>query len=427
MKEYSKTYEWLEARLEKLSKWPDLQKMYRNTFLSTLETTTKILNDGTSYVFTGDIPAMWLRDSSAQVRHYIGLCKIDPDMDRLVSGLIERQFKYILIDPYANAFNEAPDETIGHVGDLPKKDPWVWERKFELDSLCYPLWILDLYYKETNNKTIFTKTVLEGMDVILDTFKTEMNHQEKSSYWFVRPGAKVEESPLNGGHGLAVNESLDLVWSAFRPSDDVCTYNYFIPGNQFVVLALKIIGTYHPNEQVRTETILLAKKIDEAIHTHGVVEHDTFGKIFAYEIDGFGQYHLMDDANVPSLLSLPYLDYKTLDDPLYQNTRKFILSKHNPFYYEGKFGRGVGSPHTPDRYIWHISLVIQALTTTDLDEKKYMLRMLLSTHADTFLMHEGFHVDNPSEFTREWFSWANSLFAYFVDEHIDQIDSLMTP
>ena len=165
--------------------------MYRNTFLSTLETTTKILADGTSYVFTGDIPAMWLRDSSAQVRHYINLCNVDPDMDRLVSGLIERQFKYIVIDPYANAFNEAPDETLGHVGDLPTKDPWVWERKFELDSLCYPLWILDLYFKETKNDKIFTKTVLEGFDVILDTFKTEMNHKDKSSYWFFKTRRKI--------------------------------------------------------------------------------------------------------------------------------------------------------------------------------------------------------------------------------------------
>ena len=427
MKTYSKTYEWLDARLDKLSKWPDLQKMYRNTFLSTLETTTKILADGTSYVFTGDIPAMWLRDSSAQVRHYINLCNVDPDMDRLVSGLIERQFKYIVIDPYANAFNEAPDETLGHVGDLPTKDPWVWERKFELDSLCYPLWILDLYFKETKNDKIFTKTVLEGFDVILDTFKTEMNHKDKSSYWFLRPGAKLEESPQNGGYGLPVNESIDLVWSAFRPSDDVCTYHYFIPGNQFVVLALKIISQYHPKDQVRLETSLLANQIDKAIHTHGVVEHETFGKIFAYEIDGFGKYHLMDDANVPSLLSLPYLDRKSLDDPLYQNTRKFILSKKNPYFFEGEFGRGIGSPHTPNDYIWHISLIIQALTTKDINEKKNMLKMLLSTHAETFLMHEGFHVNNPREFTREWFSWANSLFAYFIDEHIDDIDALMTP
>lgn len=424
MTKYTKTYNWLNKRLEKLQKWPDLKKLYENAFLSTLETTTKILDDGTTYVFTGDIPAMWLRDSSAQVRHYIHLVNEDKDMKRLVSGLIERQFMYINHDPYANAFNETPDPSIGHIDDLPLIDPWVWEQKFELDSLMYPLWILDLYYKHSFDKTIFTQTVLKGFETIIDVIKKEMDHHNKSSYWFLRPHEDPIHSPQNNGHGLPTNNKTNLVWSAFRPSDDVCTYNFFIPGNQFVVLGLEIIGKY-ANEATASKAVKLKKLINDAINEHAIINHPTYGRMFVYETDGFGNYNLMDDANIPSLLALPYLGYIDKDDEVYLNTRRFVLSKDNPYYYEGKYAKGIGSPHTPNGYIWHIALISQALTTNDLKEKKQLLKMLLNTHANTYQMHEGFNPDKPEEFTREWFSWANSLFAYFIDENISIIDELM--
>lgn len=425
MKAYHNTYKWLDERLKRLSKWPELQKIYKNTFLSTLETTTKLLDDNTTYVFTGDIPAMWLRDSSAQVKHYIKLCNIDPDMDKMIQGLIERQFMYINIDPYANAFIETPNENLGHIGDLPKFNPWVWERKFELDSLCYPLWLLDLYYQETKNDKVFTKTVKDGFLTILNTFKKELDHENKSDYWFLRPDGNPEDSPQNGGYGAPYNNDLDLVWSAFRPSDDVCTYNYFIPGNQFVVLALNILAKYLDDSSLKKEVKELSKKINEAIQKHAIINHEKYGKIYAYEIDGLGNYNLMDDANIPSLLALPYLNYIDINDPIYQNTRRFILSKDNPFYYEGTYAKGVGSPHTPDQYIWHISLIGQALTTENKEEKSDLLKTILNTHANTHLMHEGFDVNNPYNFTREWFSWANSLFAYFIDENFDDLETLM--
>ncbi len=424
MNKYQKTYQWLNHRLQKLANWPHLQKLYKNAFLSTLETTTKILDDGTTYVFTGDIPAMWLRDSSAQVRHYIHLVNEDPDMDRLVSGLIERQFMYINHDPYANAFNEFSDPNAGHIDDLPTIDPLVWEQKFELDSLMYPLWILDLYYQQSNNKNIFTNTVHEGFKTIIKIIETEINHHELSNYWFLRPNDDPIHSPANNGHGLPTNNETGLVWSAFRPSDDVCQYNFFIPGNQFVVLGLNIIAK-HGNKEIAKKAKILSKQINDAINEHAVIKHPKYGKIYVYETDGFGNYNLMDDANIPSLLALPYLGYVKKDDEVYLNTRKFILSKDNPYYYEGKFAKGVGSPHTPDGYIWHIALVSQALTTDSVSEKKELLQMLLNTHADTFQMHEGFNPNQPQEFTREWFSWANSLFAFFIDENIDIIDKLM--
>lgn len=424
MKHYQKTYEWLDMRLEKLAQWPELSKLYKNAFLSTLETTTKILDDGTTYVFTGDIPAMWLRDSSAQVRHYIHLVNDDPDMKRLVSGLIERQFMYINYDPYANAFNEHPDPKAGHIDDIPQIKDMVWEQKFELDSLMYPLWILNLYYQMSKDDSIFTKTVIDGFETILEVIEIEMNHEEKSDYTFWRPNDDPIHSPKNNGVGLKTNDKSNLVWSAFRPSDDVCMYNFFIPGNQFVVLGLEIISKYAKKDTAKRAS-LLANKINDAIKKYGVIKHPKYGKMFAYETDGFGNYNLMDDANIPSLLALPYLGYVDINDRIYQNTRKFILSEDNPFYNKGKYAKGVGSPHTPDGYIWHIALISQALTTKDVEEKKQLLKMIMATHADTYQMHEGFNPDNPSEFTREWFSWANSLFAYFIDKNIDIIDKLM--
>lgn len=425
MKKYQKTYDWLNQRLEKLSTWPDLQKLYKNAFLSTLETTTKVLPDGTTYVFTGDIPAMWLRDSSAQVRHYIHLVNEDPDMKRLIKGLIERQFTYINYDPYANAFNEVEDENVGHILDLPKIKPLVWEQKFELDSLMYPLWILDLYYQQTNDDSVFTKTVKDGFKTIIDVIETEIDHDRLSKYWFLRAHEDLIHSPQNNGYGLPVNTKTGLVWSGFRPSDDVCKYHFFIPGNQFVVLGMKIINKY-AEPKLAKKALRLAQNIELAINKYGVVNHPKYGMMYAYETDGFGNYNLMDDANIPSLLALPYLGYVDNNHELYLNTRKFVLSKDNPFYNEGKFAKGVGSPHTPQGYIWHIALVSQALTTDDLEEKKAMLKMLLSTHANTYQMHEGFNPNNPQEFTREWFSWANSLFAYFIDENFDTIVELMS-
>ena len=303
--------------------------------------------------------------------------------------------------------------------------PWVWERKFELDFTLLPTMVIDLYYQKTKNEKVFTKTVKDGFLTILNTFKKELDHENKSDYWFLRPDDIPEHSPQNGGYGAPYNNDIDLVWSAFRPSDDVCIYNYFIPGNQFVVLALNILAKYLDDSSLIKEVKELSKKINDAIQKHAIVDHEKYGKIYAYEIDGLGNYNLMDDANIPSLLALPYLKYIDLNDPIYQNTRRFILSKDNPFYYEGTYAKGVGSPHTPDQYIWHISLIGQALTTENKDEKSVLLKTILNTHANTHLMHEGFDVNNPNNFTREWFSWANSLFAYFIDENFDNLETLM--
>lgn len=406
----------MEETAQQLASRPKLQKMFLQCFPNTLETTTELLEDGTTFVITGDIPAMWLRDSTAQVRHYVGLAKDDADVARIIRGLIQRQFQYILIEPYANAFNKEPNNQ-GHKGDRTKQNPWVWERKYEIDSLCYPIQLAYLYWKATGDASIFDENFKKAAHTIVELWKTEQNHQQGSPYFFIRNNCPRTDTIPNHGKGMPVNFT-GMTWAGFRPSDDSCIFGYNIPGNMFAVVALgylaEIVDEIYKDGELKLAAIILRDEIHWGIQNYGTVLHPKYGRIYAYETDGFGNYHLMDDANVPSLLSIPYMGYASVEDPIYQATRKFVLSTDNPYYFEGKSARGIGSPHTPPGYIWHISLVMQALTSNDLAEIRYLVDVLESTDADTGYMHEGFDPNDPKNFTRSWFAWANSLFGELI-------------
>jgi len=401
----------------RLAHRPKLLRLFRNCFPNTLETTTKLLDDGTTFVITGDIPASWLRDSVEQVIHYVPLAKDDPDLARIIAGLVRRHVAYILIDPYANAFNETANDWHWNAGDVTEMSPWVWERKFELDSLCFPMRLAYRYWKETGRADIFDADFKKAMRTIVRVFQTEQRHFERSSYRFERHNGIPTDTLPNGGLGMPVNYT-GMVWSGFRSSDDACDFHYNIPANMFAVVALRHMQEFA--EWVFRDLDLLAElkrlelEIDRGIKLYGIYRHPEFGPIYAYETDGFGNYCLMDDAGTPGLMSIPYLGYTTADDPIYASTRRFALSKENPYYYEGKAARGIGSPHTPPGYIWHMALSMQGLTATTAEEKLEMIAMLEATDADTGFMHEGFHADDPTRFTRKWFAWSNSLFAQLV-------------
>ncbi|OUN89750.1 glycoside hydrolase family 125 protein [Blautia sp. An46] len=289
---------------------PELLELFKTCYTNTLDTTVKKMEDGTTHVITGDIPAMWLRDSAAQLRPYIFLAKEDREIREIIAGLVKRQFQYICIDPYANAFNSSP-------------------------------------------------------------------------------------------------------------SDDACTYGYLIPSNMFAVVVLGYLEEiereiFHCPE-LEKEARELKEKIHYAIESIGKTATQEFGVIYAYETDGYGMYNLMDDANVPSLLAMDYLGYPS-DPDVGENTRRFLLSNANPYYYEGKKAAGIGSPHTPSSYIWHISMAIRGLTSKEKEEKKRVLRNMADTTGGKGVMHEGFHVDDDTRYTREWFSWANAMYAeLFLD------------
>jgi len=160
----------------------------------------------------------------------------------------------------------------------------------------------------------------------------------------------------------------------------------------------------------------LAAEVEQAIQTHGIIEHSQYGKIYAYEVNGYGSYNLMDDANVPSLLGLPYLNAVSNTDPVYQNTRKMLLSLNNPFFFKGQAGEGIGGPHAGKDMIWPLGIIIRGLTSDDDDEMKYCITMLKNSNVGTGFMHESFNKNDATIFTRKWFAWANTLFGEFLWE-----------
>lgn len=396
-----------------------VREMFLNCFFSSLDTAAEWKSDGSVFMLTGDIPAMWLRDSAVQVTGYLPYAAADDDVRALIRGVLARQFFYINIDPYANAFNEEANGR-GHKDDVTDFDsPWVWERKFEIDSLCYPLWLAQQYVEQTGDYTVYDATFQAAYGRILDTFETEQDHFGRSSYRHSRPKYPQFPTLQNEGRGAPVGYT-GMIWSGYRPSDDVCEYGYLIPSNMFACTVLEWLLGHAEKTGISEEACLrtrkLCREIEQGIAQYAVYEHPKYGKIYAYEVDGLGNRLLCDDANVPNLLGLPYIGYCAKNDPIYRNTRAFVLSGDDPYFFSGAAARGLGSPHTPDRYIWHIGIIMQLLTSACAEERAECFRYLLTTDAGCGCMHEGFDCDDPAKFTRPWFCWANTLFARAVTE-----------
>ena len=391
--------------------YPKWMKLFSEQLVATIEKNVVLKDDGTTYVVTGDIPAMWLRDSSAQLRPYLFFAKESPAIQRLLKGLIERQFQMIAIDPYANAFNEDFNGRC-YQKDLTEMSPIVWERKYEIDSLAYPIQLAYLYYKNTGDTSHFNQTFIDGVKKILAVWMTEQDHTE-SPYTFQRFDERPEDTLTHDGKGNPVQYT-GMTWSGFRPSDDANEYHYFVPGNMFAAVVLnyleEIFADIIPDPKQAERAKNLREAIEKGIKEHAIVKNAAGEEIYAYEVDGFGNALIMDDANVPSLLAAPYLGFCDFEDPLYQRTRATVLSDENPYYYSGRETAGIGSPHTPENYIWHISLAVEGLTHPDQKVKEQILNLLVETDGNTGALHEGFDKDDATQFTREWFSWPNMLF-----------------
>ncbi len=398
----------------------ELAWMFENCYPNTLDTTVRHQTiDGSpdTFIITGDITAMWLRDSTAQVWPYMPLITKDTELKSLIHGLVNRQVKCVLKDPYANAFIEDLDRVDTWHKDIPERKPGVHERKWELDSLCYVVRLSHKYYELTGDDSVFDQKWDKAMKLIVDTFKTEQRKDLTTPYRFIRKANKaIDISPFEGT-GRPINPT-GMICSIFRPSDDATLYPFLVPSNIFAVLSLKqlsdIYGNVLKNETFAKECNDLATEVELAIKEYAIAEHLHFGKIYAYEVDGFGNKVFMDDANVPSLMSLAYLGAHDPSDPVYKNTRNFLLSNSNPYFLEGKAAEGQASPHTGKEKIWPMGIILRAMTSTNNKEISYCLKMLKNTHAGTGFMHEAFHKDNPEDFTRRWFAWANTLFGELI-------------
>ena len=414
---------------------PKLAEMFRKCFPNTLDTTVHYSEDENgepdTYVYTGDIPAMWLRDSGTQVWPYLAFVNEDEGLRKMIAGVINRQFKCILIDPYANAFNVEPvgpaDDT-----DLPKTSPYVFERKWEIDSHCYPVRLAYAYWKKTGDTSVFGERWIQTAKTILATFKEQQRKNGHGSYTFLRVTDRQLDTKSVVGQGNPVNP-VGLIASAFRPSDDATTFEFLVPSNFMAVMTLRkmaeILETVNGKPEMAAECIELAAEVDQALHEYAVVQHPEYGAIYAYEVDGFGSRQLMDDANVPSLLALGYLNPEMFDDPVYLNTRRFVWSEDNPYFKRGAAGEGIGGPHIGTESVWPMSIMMKAFTAQDDDEIRACLTQLLRTDAGTGFMHESFHKDDANDFTRPWFAWANTLFGELIvklvnDGKIDLLNNL---
>lgn len=404
---------------------PYLAWMFENCFPNTLETTVHYRKnadgDDDTFVYTGDIHAMWLRDSGAQVWPYVRFAKEDPQLAAMLRGVILRQLRCLVIDPYANAFNDGP--TGGEwQSDMTAMKPELHERKYEIDSHCYVIRLAHEYWRVTGDRSIFGTLWEEAIGLTVKTFREQQRRNGLGPYQFKRRTDRAFDTVGWDGWGHPVRP-VGLIASVFRPSDDATIFPFLVPSNFMAVTSLRkaseILRQVNHNGTFAQECEQLASEVETALRKYAVVEHPKYGKIYAYEVDGYGSHLLMDDANVPSLLAMGYLGDVPMDDPIYQNTRRFVWSEDNPSFFRGKAGEGIGGPHVGYDMVWPMSIMMHVFTSKDDAEIKAGLEMLMRTDNHTGFIHESFNKDNASDYTRPWFAWQNTLFGELILKLID--------
>jgi meiotically up-regulated gene 157 (Mug157) protein len=398
---------------------PELAWLFENCYPNTLDTTvnySEVSGKPDTFVITGDINAMWMRDSSAQVWPYLPLITKDAALKKVILGVINRQAKCVLIDPYANAFNMGPTGSEWDTDNTTMK-PELHERKWEIDSLCYPVRLAYNYWKLSGDSSFFDDNWQSAGKTILHTFKTQQRKDGRGPYHFQRKTEVASDTVPNSGYGNPV-KPVGLICSMFRPSDDATIFPFLVPSNYFAVVSLRqmaeMFNTIGKDKATADECTALATEVHNALEKYATYQHPVYGKVLAFEVDGYGNQSFMDDANVPSLLALPYLGALPATDPVYQNTRRLVLSLDNPYFFKGTAAEGIGGPHVGMNYIWPMGIIIRGLTSTNKQEVGQCITWLKNTHAGTGFMHESFNKDNAADFTRKWFAWANTLFGELI-------------
>lgn len=396
--------------------------MFANCLPNTLDTTVHPNGEGDTFVYTGDIHAMWLRDSGAQVWTYLPFINDDEALRKMIAGVILRQFRCIILDPYANAFYKEPDKVGEWASDNTDMKPGVHERKWEIDSHCYPIRLAYEYWKISGDTSVFGEEWMQSIQLTLKTFREQQRKDGVGPYTFTRVTERAFDTVGNNGKGSPV-KPVGLIVSTFRPSDDATILQFLVPSNFFAVTSLRkaaeILTVVNGRDDLAEQCTVLADEVEAALKKYAVYDHPEFGSIYAYEVDGFGNQLLMDDANVPSLQAMAYLGDVPADDPVYLNTRRFVWSDSNPYFFKGTAGEGIGGPHIGYDMAWPMSLITRALTSTDDAEIKRCIEMLITTDAETGFIHESYDVNNPDNYTRSWFAWVNGLFGELILKVID--------
>ncbi|TCP36608.1 glycoside hydrolase family 125 protein [Sphingomonas sp. BK235] len=393
---------------------PKLAWMFENCYPNTLDTTVLSVTDDDAFVITGDIPCLWLRDSSAQLRPYLHLAKGDPALTRLFRGLIARQARCVLIDPYANAFLQDPGgrtDLDSSQHDQTEMKPGVAERKWEVDSLCYVLRLASSYWGATKDRAPFTAEWAESARAIVRTFREQQRRDGSGPYHFQRSSVQPTETQLwSVGNPT---RKVGLIHSSFRPSDDATILPFLIPANIFAARTLRELATVAT--EARGDTALaadaaaLAAEIEAALAAHGRMRLADGSEVWAFEVDGFGNALFMDDCCELSLSGLAFLGCASLDDPLWRRTEAAAWSERNPWFVRGRAGEGLGGPHAGFDLIWPMATLVRGASSRDDALTRACLKSIRDTDADTGFVHETFHKDDPARFTRPWFAWANGL------------------
>ncbi|WBW74436.1 alpha-mannosidase GH125 family Mug157 [Schizosaccharomyces osmophilus] len=426
----------------------DLARLFENCMPNTLDTTIRWHSDHSDHpqtlVITGDIPAEWIRDSANQLAPYLPLVKSDRPLSSLILGAIQTQAEMLIQFPYCNAFQPPKQSHIGGNDNgqsdrvTPAYDPQVvFECKYELDSLAAFLKLSYNYWLYSKDSSIFSAKWVSTIQVIFrvleeqstPTFDEDTGFPKNPVYTFLRQTDSGTETLGLSGRGFPLNKNSSLIRTAFRPSDDTSILQYLIPANAMMVVELS-----HLHEMLQAAghadlaklAMSWARRISNGIREHGIVDHPKFGKVYAYEVDGYGSAIFMDDANIPSLLSLPYLGYVERDDPVYLNTRKMILSPEgNPYFLKGTVISGIGGPHIGLRNVWPMSLIVQAFTSDDDDEIRSLLNTIKHSTNSLGLMHESVDITSFARYTRSWFSWANSLYSELILDLLERKPHLL--
>ena len=448
----------------------DLAHIFQNAFPNTLDTTVLWHVDGRtthagkpkyiryrdnsewkgaqSFIVTGDINAEWLRDSTNQLAQYQLLAKTAPDISNLLRGAIATQAEFVIESPYCNAFQppnpSGLEPTNNGQSDVvhPLYEPSnVFECKYELDSLANFLSLGNQYHAATGSTAFLTNRWFLALRSLLEVLYTQSqptfdsdNNFRINEYTFQRNTNTGTETLNLRGIGNPLSNGTGLIRSAFRPSDDATIFNYLIPSNAMMSVELdrtasvlsgflETLTEAKDIQVVESYVSILnsySSSIRSGILTHGVVDHPKFGKVLAYETDGYNSHLLMDDANVPSLLSLPLLGFLNSTDELYQNTRRMILSTQgNPYFLTGRAFTGIGGPHIGLTNAWPMSVLVQAMTSDNDTEimgclervKKVSVFGLINESVD---VRVGPDRRTGQGMTRSWFAWANSVFAQCV-------------
>ncbi|OCL07022.1 glycoside hydrolase family 125 protein [Glonium stellatum] len=433
----------------------DLARIFENAFPNTLDTTVRWHVNGTekkkakiwgskskvdegkwegaqSFIVTGDINAEWLRDSTNQLAQYQILAKKDKTIENLILGAINTQAEYVIGSPYCNAFQPPPPSglnptyTGGEDAVHPVYEPsFVFECKYELDSLAHFLALTNQFYNHTGSTDFLTPRWYLALETAMNvlknqekpTFDEETGRFERNEYTFQRRTNTGTETLNLAGVGNPLNGGTGLIRSAFRPSDDATILGFFIPSNAMMAVELKRCATMLEKAGKKKLATSLRNRginIENGIWEHAVVHHKKYGPVFAFEVDGFGSSILMDDANLPSLLALPLLGFVDSSDKTYQNTRKMILERSgNPYFLEGDDFQGIGGPHIGLQHAWPMSVLVQAMTSDNDEEIEKCLKMVRSS-CKLGLVHESVNVNLVRDYTRSWFAWANSVFAQTI-------------